>query len=89
MIREQKKGLSYLKKNKDIAVTPFDKGVGFVTIENKKLVEKSEKGFENVKLDTPDTTDAYERKIQNKLGDLKKEGKLDNKTYKDIFPSDK
>ena len=45
---QQKKGLTYLKKNEEkIAVVPFDKGQGFVTIEREKLIEKSEKEFKN------------------------------------------
>ena len=84
---EQKKGLAYLKKNRDLSVTPFDKGQGFVTIEKEKLVEKSEKEFQNVTLDTPDTTDTLERKIQKKCRDLKKEGKFDDATYKQVYPS--
>ena len=81
----QKRGLSFFKKNKQIAVTPFDKGQGFVVIEREKLVEKAEKEFQNVKMDTPDTTEALERKLQNKLRDLKKEGKFDQKTYRFYF----
>ena len=49
------------------------KGQGFVVIEKEKLTEKAEKEFQNVKLDTPDTTEALERKLQNKLRELKKE----------------
>ena len=84
---EQKKGLTYLKKKDNLAVTPFDKGQGFVVIEKEKLVEKSEKEFQNVTLDTPDTTDSLERKLQNKLRELKKENKFDENTYKEIYPS--
>ena len=84
---QQKKGLSYLKKNKDIAVTEYDKGQGFVVIDREELVKKTESEFKNTKLDTPNTTDSFERKIQTTLRDLKKEGKFDDKTYKDIYPS--
>ena len=82
LTHSQRKGLSYLKNRKDIAITPFDKGQGFVSIEREKLVEKAEKEFQNVSLDTPDTTASLERKIQQKLRKLKKEEKLDNQTYK-------
>ena len=62
---QQKKGLSYLKKNKDkIAIVPFDKGQGFVSIERDELVKKSEAEFSNVSLDTKDTTKALQTKIQ-------------------------
>ena len=63
LTNSQRKGLSYLKNKKDIAVTPFDKGQGFVSIEMEKLVEKAEKEFQNVSMDTPNTTTALERKI--------------------------
>ena len=36
---------------------------------------------------TPRTQEALERKLQNKLRELKKDGKFDAKTYKNIYPS--
>jgi hypothetical protein len=61
---KQKVGLSFLKKTKELAVTPFDKGIGFVTLERDELVKKSEVEFNYVSLDTPDITITFERKIQ-------------------------
>ena len=88
MVQRHHIGLSYLKKNSDtIAITPFDKGQGFVSIKREKLVEKSEKEFKNVSKDTEDNTDAVEKKIQRTLRDLHKEGKIDTDTYKNIYPS--
>ena len=85
---KEKKGLSYLRKNSDqLAIVPFDKGQGLVSIERKKLVEKSEKEFKNVSKDTKDTTQADEAKLQRKLRDLHKQGKVDTTTYKEIYPS--
>ena len=85
---DQKKGLSYLKKNKEkIAVVPFDKGEGFVSIKRPKLEEKAEKEFNNVKCDTKDTTASLQTKIQCKLRDLEKKGKFDKDTYKKLYPS--
>ena len=52
-----------------------------------KLIEKSEKEFSNVSLDTKDTTHTLQTKIQNKLRDLHKQDKLDKDTYKRIYPS--
>ena len=84
MTPSQKKGLAYLKGRKDLAITHFDKGQWFVSKEREKLVEKAEKEFQNVSLDTPDTTEALGRRIQNKIRNQKKEGKLDDKTYKEV-----
>jgi hypothetical protein len=83
----QKKGLLFLKRNKDIAVTPFDKGQGFCTLERDKLVSKAQAEFKNVTLDTPDTTPSFERKIQKVLRRFKKEDKLSEKNYKLLYPS--
>jgi hypothetical protein len=47
---KQKVGLTFLKKNKDLAVTPFDKGVGFVTLEKKELKLKELKLKRNSKM---------------------------------------
>ena len=63
----QKKGLLFLKKHEKLTVAPYDKGQGFVVIEKQKLVDKAEAEFQNVEMDTPDTTDTLERKIQCKL----------------------
>ena len=85
---QQKKGLTYLRKNSDkLAVTPFDKGQGLVSIERDVLVEKSVKEFNNVTLDTKDTTRCLQTKMQGKLRELHKKGKLDQTTYKSLYPS--
>ena len=86
----QKKGLSFLKKNKTLSVLPFDKGQGFGTLKTEGpngLIEKTEKEFKNVTFDTPNNTKSLETKIQNKLRSLHKEGKLDTATYKQLYPS--
>jgi hypothetical protein len=84
---QQKKGLNYFNRNKNIAVAPFDKGQGFVTLERGKLIDKAQAEFKNTSLDTKNSTAAYERKIQAKLREKHKEGKLDDKTYKACYPS--
>ena len=85
---EQKSGLSFLKANREkIAIVPFDKGQGFVSIEREKLVAKAEKEFSKVTLDTRDTTQSLQSKIQSKLRDLNKQGKFDKETYQKLYPS--
>ena len=85
---DEKKGMSHLMSNKDkIAIVPFDKGQGFVCIDRKKLVEKVEKEFNNVSLDTKDTTQALQSKTQNKLRSLYKQDKLEKETYQKLYPS--
>ena len=84
---KQKKGVSFFKRNKALSVVPFDKGQGFGTLKTEKLVEKTEKEFTNVTLDTPNGTKTLETKIQKKLRELHKEGKIDTATYKELYPS--
>jgi hypothetical protein len=79
--------LLFLKNNKDLAVAPFDKGQGFVTLETTKLVHKAEAEFKNTTMDTRNKTTTYERKIQVTLRKLHKKGKLDDNTYKSCYPS--
>ena len=82
----QKKGLAHLKSKRDeIAIVPFDKGQGFVSIERKKLVEKVEKEFNNVSFDTKDTTQSLQTKTQNKLRELHKQDKIDKETYQKLY----
>ena len=85
---KQKKGLSYLKKNRDkIAVVPFDKGQGLATMDREELVKKSEKEFKNVTLDTKDTTQTHQGRLQRQLREYHKDGKLDDDTFKAVYPS--
>ena len=51
------------------------------------MIQKVENEFKNTKLDTKDTTETYERKIQAKVRDLHKQGKIDDKTKRQIYPS--
>jgi hypothetical protein len=86
----EKKGLASLQKlikDKKLAVAPHDKGLGFVTLEPKKLKEKSYAAFQNVTSDTPDETIKLEGQIQRKLLKLKKDGKISDKDYNQIRPS--
>ena len=61
--------------------------MGFVTLDRPMLISKAEKEFQNTTMDTPNKTTAYEAKIQRKLRQLHKDGKIDEKTYKECYPS--
>ena len=58
-----------------------------MSIDREKLVEKAEKKFNNVSMDTKNTTNADQTKIQIKLRDLHKQEKLDTPTYQKLYPS--
>ena len=76
-----------MKHKKDLAIVPFDKGQGLVSIERDELVRKAEKEFKNVTLDTKDTTLALQNNMQGKLRGFKKNDKFDQETYKNLYPS--
>ena len=77
---QQRCSIAYLKKTPDVAVPPFDKGIGFVAEDKETLVAQAE--FKNTTFNTPNKTAAYEAKIQRKLRELHKNGKMDEKVYK-------
>ena len=49
--------------------------------------QKAENEFKNTTMDTRDTTDTFERKIQAKVRDLHNQGKIDDKTKRQLYPS--
>ena len=86
----EKKGLKIIKqkiKNNEIAITHHDKGLGFVTLDPQSLKEKATAAFQNVTTNTPNRTKSLEGSIQRKTLKLKKEGKISEKDYKQIYPS--
>ena len=86
----EKKGLKILKqkiKDNEIAITPHDKGLGFVTLDPQSLKDKATAAFQNVTANTPDRTKTLEGSIQRKTLKLKKEGKISEKDYKQMYPS--
>jgi hypothetical protein len=86
LVRSGSPPLTFLKRNKDLAVTPFDKGVGFVILVKKEL-KKAEADFKNVSLDTHDPITTFERKIQVTLRQLDKDGKMGDDEYKSVYLS--
>ena len=86
----EKKGLKIIKqkiKDNEISITPHDRGLGFVTLDPQSLKEKATAAFQNVTANTPDRTKTLEGSIQRKLLKLKKENKISEKDYKQIYPS--
>ena len=75
LTQTEQKGLKQLQnkiKEGEIAITPHDKGIGFVTLEPEKLKEKATSAFQNVTTNTPNRTKTVQGTIQRKLLKLKK-----------------
>ena len=84
---KDRRGLGFLKRNDDIAVTPFDKGQGFVISKRSEMIRKAEAEFKNTTMDTQNKTAANEAKIQRTLRQLHKDAKISDKIYKECYPS--
>lgn len=85
---KERKAITEMKNDEHIKVYPFDKGSGFVIIEEKEAIKKIEEQIGKSKIIDYDPTTTLLNKFQKTLASLRKEGKFDNKTYYQIYPSD-
>ena len=86
--KTQKTALKELKSEENIRIYPFDKGSGFVRIKHEDAIKKIEEQIGETKVCTDDPTNSLIRQFQNKLRNLKKEEKLDDKLYRKLYPTD-
>ena len=74
--------------DKNISIYPFDKGTEFVVIKEKDTIQKIEEQIEESKIIDHDPTPTLLNKFHKELAKLRKENKLDNKTYSKLYSSD-
>jgi hypothetical protein len=74
LTREERKELNELRRS-NISVVPYDKGIGFCTIEEEKLKEKVFNEFDNVELNSKNGTKSLENRIKKTLKRLLNEEK--------------
>ncbi|XP_065668102.1 uncharacterized protein LOC136088337 [Hydra vulgaris] len=87
--KEQRLSLNNLKKKMNgLAVYPFDKGTGFVLINEEDAFYKLEEEIKHSVTINYDPTQTLMTKFQKLLCRLRKQKKLDNKTYFQMYPSD-
>ena len=84
----QRKALKELKSDHQNVIYPFDKGAGLVRIDRDDAIAKIEEQLGNTEIITQDPTPALARKFQNTLRPLHQAGKLTDKEYKKLYPSD-
>lgn len=89
---DQWKPITSLKDNKDVLILPPVKGKVVCTIKKSTYIEKSDKllgdAKTNVKLPNDPTSKEKEKFFKKKiLRDDNKKGKIDTKSYKDIYPT--
>ena len=89
LTRNQQKALKELSSSKNSTkVYPFDKGAGFPVIEEKDAIKKIEEQIGECDILDEDPTNSFAEKIRVFLRNLRKEGKLDNRTFYELYPSD-
>jgi len=86
--REQHTALRELKDNNDIKIVPFDKGVGFAVLTKEGMLDKMKDHLGEAKTVEKDPTNTIVVKFQKELSRLKKEKKIDQRCYEQIYPSD-
>ena len=90
LTQTEQKGLKILQekiKNKEISITPHDKGQGFCVLDHEDLKNKAKAAFQNVTANTEDRTKTHEGRVQRHLLKLKNEGKISESDYFQIRPS--
>ncbi|XP_065665092.1 uncharacterized protein LOC136086710 [Hydra vulgaris] len=89
LTRQQRFALNNLKKNKDaLRFYPFDKGSGFVVINESDAFKKLDDEIKKSVIINYDPTQTITTKFQKFLRKLRKENKFDKKTYFQLYPSD-
>ncbi|XP_072019515.1 uncharacterized protein [Amphiura filiformis] len=88
--KEERKAIKDLKKVDDIIILPADKGKSTVVLDKAEYEEKvttmlgDKKTYEEL---PADPTQKYKRKLVTKLTALKKEGKITESKYKQLYPT--
>ncbi len=88
--KDERQAIKDLKKAEDIIILPADKGKSTVVLDKEEYVEKvntmlaDRKTYEEL---PSDPTPKYKRKLVSMLTDLKKEGKITESKYKELYPT--
>ena len=86
--KTQRTALKQLKNDQQMKVYPFDKGIGFVLVNDIDDISKIEEQLGKSKIIDCEPTSLLTGKFQRLLRKLKKEDKFDKKTYSLVYPSD-
>ena len=90
MTKEERQAIKVLKRVEDIFILPADKGKSTVVLVKNEYEEKVKTMLDDKKTyeELPsDPTPKYKRKLVATLSNLKKEGKITEKKYKELYPT--
>ena len=85
---EQRAALKELSQSNVKKVYSYDKGTGFVILNNKDAIQKIEEQIGESIVSNTDPTPALTSKIQKHLATLRKQQKFETRTYFQLYPSD-
>ena len=85
---EQRSALKELKSSEEIKVVPYDKGSGFAVMTKDDMMLKMKEQIPTSKIITKDPTNSLVKKFQTQLSRLRREDKINNSTFYDMYPSD-
>ena len=85
---EQRITLKEVSQSTDSEVYSYDKGTGFVILKNKDAIRKIEEQIGESAVSNTDLTSALTSKNQKHLATLRKQQKLETRTYFQLYSSD-
>ena len=88
LTRNQRAAIQDIKNNDDIKVIPFDKGVGFALMSKTDMMTKISEHLGTASVVNKDPTQSIVKKFQKELSRTRKEGKMSNKLFFRLYPSD-
>ena len=86
--RRQQRALRELREDTDMQVYLYDKGTGFVVFQKDDAMSKIREQIGDAKVCIRGPTDKLTKKFQRVTSKLRKDGKIDDKTFHKIYPSD-
>ena len=81
--------LKEMKKDDTRMVLTADKGVSMVVVDREDYIQKSEELLhqQNYKILQSDPTNKYKNKLISLLKSIKAEGRMDDNTYRRLYPT--
>ena len=89
LTREERRGLAQLKKDKDRLFLTADKGVALVVMDKEDYIQKAEVLLAQLAYKSKDRgpTNKIKARLITKLRTIKKDTRLDEGTYKIMYPT--
>ena len=88
LTKDQRITMKEIKSDEVVRIYPYDKGSGLVRIKSEDALSKIQEQIGNATIVNKDPTPRIARRFQNALREIKKQGRIDDKLYERLYPSD-